>query len=207
MALERLDIEWGGETLSLDPRRAVIRAGGRDVIIADPHLGKDGPARNAIDVVHDDLARLASIVDEVGAQRVIVLGDLLHAEGDREAMKPLGAWVAERPDLETLFIAGSREELSPPATWGVRVQRGGLVDGGLELVGAPPKITRGAVVTGGMHPGASVGEDPVHCFWARDDALALPAFGSSAAIRAVRLDAGGQLYACVGSRVRPASAR
>lgn len=207
MATERLDLEWGGETLALDPRRAVLRAGGRDVIIADPHLGKNAPSRNAIDVVHADLERLGAIVEEAGAQRVIILGDVIHAEGDREATKPLGAWVANHPDLEVLFVSGSRDELTPPAGWGIRVVRGGIVEAAIELVGSPPRVVRRAIVTGGMHPGASVDNELTHCFWARDDALALPAFGSSAAIRAVTPEGGGQLYACMGDRVLPASPR
>lgn len=85
-----------GETLWLHPERAAIWR--RTVVVADTHFGKSSFfARHGLAVPKgsdtDDRTRLTELIQAAQAQRLIVVGDFLHA--------PLAADSAEALDLDT----------------------------------------------------------------------------------------------------------
>lgn len=74
----------GGEPVALLPQRAVWWPRARTLIAADLHLGKEhafGALGIAIPggVLEETLERLARCARQWGAERVVVVGDLLHA--------------------------------------------------------------------------------------------------------------------------------
>src|SRR4051794_23394308 len=85
-----LAIEVWGEQLQLHPDRVVIWPRHRSLIIADPHFGKDDTFRRAGIAVPSgpaiaDLQRLTALLAATGCERLVVLGDFVHAathEGD-----------------------------------------------------------------------------------------------------------------------------
>jgi len=77
-------IEIAGEAVELRPERAAHWTGGRALLLADLHLGKSGAFRAAGAAVpdgdvHEQLDRLEAALTATAAERVIVVGDLLHA--------------------------------------------------------------------------------------------------------------------------------
>ncbi|MDP1859152.1 MAG: metallophosphoesterase [Gemmatimonadaceae bacterium] len=81
--LTAIEMEVGGERLVLRGDRSLYWPREQVLVIADLHLGKteslrsDGVALPDGAMAHD-LARLALALEETGAQRLLILGDLVH---------------------------------------------------------------------------------------------------------------------------------
>lgn len=101
------------------PQRCAYWPARRLLIAADLHLGKcdtlraaglSMPQRIASAVLHVDLARLNSALEESGAERLLVVGDLLHAPAGLtdELIGAVERWRAARPVPITL-IAGNHD--------------------------------------------------------------------------------------------------
>src|SRR5688572_8544209 len=74
----------GGEPVTLLSERAVWWPGARTLIVSDLHLGKEhafAVLGVAIPdgVLEESLGRLGRCAEQWGAERIIVVGDLLHA--------------------------------------------------------------------------------------------------------------------------------
>ena len=81
--LTAIEMEAGGERLVLRGDRSLYWPREQVLVVADLHLGKteslraDGVALPDGAMAHD-LARLALALEETGAQRLLILGDLVH---------------------------------------------------------------------------------------------------------------------------------
>ena len=125
-----LDLELAGVAARLLARRAIWWPDEATLFVADVHLGKAETLR-ALGVpvpagpTEATLRRLGALVDDCGARRLVVLGDLLHA---RPAQAPatvsaLRAWRAERPGLHGVLVRGNHDDRAgdPPADLGIEV--------------------------------------------------------------------------------------
>src|SRR5687768_11119506 len=79
-----LAIELRGEHVLLHPERALIWVERHTLLIADPHFGKDDVFRRAGialpgGTARADLARLGNLVDSNACERLVILGDFVHA--------------------------------------------------------------------------------------------------------------------------------
>ena len=89
-------LEWGGVLLTLLPERAVWWGAEKTLLIADPHFGKAAAFRFAGIPVpetshEDDLERLSHLLMRTDAQRLVILGDFLHAKtGRNDGMFEIG---------------------------------------------------------------------------------------------------------------------
>ena len=77
------EVTIAGERVELLPERAAFWVQRRTLIVSDLHLGKCETLRAAgvpipAGVVERDLGRLLAAVQRTGAERVIVVGDLIH---------------------------------------------------------------------------------------------------------------------------------
>jgi metallophosphoesterase superfamily enzyme len=103
-----------GEDVWLLPERALFWKRAATLIIADPHVGKPGAFRAAAIAAPEgttiaDLERLSTAIRRCGAQRLIVLGDLLHARSGRTAatMSAFEEWA--HPSQQSRHCAGARQ--------------------------------------------------------------------------------------------------
>lgn len=109
-----------GEELLLHPQRAVLWSRRNTVIVADTHFGKSSYfSRNGIAVAvgtdDADRHRLTRLVRETGAERLIILGDFLHApiEADSQEALDLAAWANSLAPAHIEVIAGNHDRGAP----------------------------------------------------------------------------------------------
>ncbi len=185
-------LDWLGERLLLSHERALHWPRAATLIVADVHLGKAAAFRAAGRPVPEactaaDLCRLDTLLDETGARRLIVLGDLIHARSGRapETMAAVAAWRGRCPDLAMVLVRGNHDRHAgdPPPEWRVEVIADELVEAPFVMRHEPGPSDRGYVLAGHIHPAVRLWQTAggglrAPCFaFARGQAL-LPAFGS-----------------------------
>ena len=113
---DRLPTTIGDEAVELFAERALLWTRMRTLFVADVHLGKAAAFRaGGVPVPRGstaaDLARLAALVDASGAQRLVVLGDFLHAKaGVVPALDAAFlAWRDAHPSLAITLVRGNHD--------------------------------------------------------------------------------------------------
>ena len=94
-----IQIELHGEQLYLLPERVLYWPRQETLLLADPHFGKAAAFRTAgIPIpggtTADNLSQLTHAIKQTGAQRIVCLGDLLHAKAGRapNTLATITAW-------------------------------------------------------------------------------------------------------------------
>lgn len=199
-----------GEELLLHPERAAIWRRRRTVIVADTHFGKSSFfGRHGIAVPEGsdaaDRARLCALIAASEAQRLIVLGDFLHAPlaaDSREALD-IDAWARALAPVRITVIAGNHDRgtarLSSLMEWHES-----------ELHEPPFRFMHEAspaddlkepfTLSGHVHPVTQLNVSSkqrlrVPIFWQWTNGLVLPSFGAFTGGFAVRAAPGEQLFA------------
>ncbi|MEE4639798.1 MAG: ligase-associated DNA damage response endonuclease PdeM [Wenzhouxiangella sp.] len=183
-------IDLGGHRLELRPERALFWPEQRTLLVADVHLGKDQVFRRQglavpAGVVGEELRRLDQLLDTTRAERLIVLGDWVHApprSGDRWPLEVL-EWRRRHRGLSVELVQGNHDRLLGHwlREWHMVDHAERLVIGGLSLVHEWLADQHSAGVSGHLHPGVQIrsGHERVRlpAFLRGDDHLVLPAFG------------------------------
>jgi DNA ligase-associated metallophosphoesterase len=147
-----------GQRLVLRADRSAFWEAERTLIVADPHFGKADTFR-AFGVpvpggADSTLARLATALDDTGAERLLVLGDFWHAHAGRtpELVEQLARWKAERPLLAVELIRGNHDRAGPhPLEWGEwHAER---IDPPFVFAHFPEPSPGGYTLAGHLHPG------------------------------------------------------
>jgi metallophosphoesterase superfamily enzyme len=137
----------GGVSLALLAQRAAWLADSATLLVADVHLGKAATFRRLGVPVPETttgatLARLGELVDQLRAQRLFVLGDLLHGPAAQAPaiVDALAAWCDARPSLAVTLVRGNHDARAgdPPAACGIALADEPLALGALRLRHAPP---------------------------------------------------------------------
>lgn len=222
VATGNITVTMAGHELWLMPERAVYWPDRRWLLVADTHWGKCQTFRDAgsalpVGALLADLERLSAAAVRVDAERVVVLGDLVHgrsslAEGMDELVRQ---W---RPSLrcDLALVPGNHDRVvtSPRAAgvldrWGVELLPSRVEADGLCLSHEPPIVASMPTLCGHVHPAVRMrgrGESmKLPCFWhdAEYGALVLPAFSSFVDGATVRVSPGDARWATAGSRVVP----
>ncbi len=204
-------VEHGGQELRLNRERAVFWSSCSTLLVSDVHLGKESVfGRHGLAIpdgaTSRDLDRLAELVACYRAERLVVLGDLVHAtpSGDAQWPQLLSSWLTKHSELSVAVVAGNhdrraaREALDRRIEWHVAPlveppfvfahETGDALDGS------------GYALTGHLHPVVRLGDrrgDRLRCpvFWFRDDHAVLPAFGTFTGGYAVRPAAADRVFA------------
>ncbi|MBL0921995.1 MAG: ligase-associated DNA damage response endonuclease PdeM, partial [Phycisphaerales bacterium] len=198
------------ERLTLLGSRALWWPAQRALIVADLHLGKPAtfralgvPAPEAVTAA--DLARLDQALDAVGAPRLFILGDLLHAAAGRApcTLEAVANWRSARPALHVLVIRGNHDRRAgdPPHDWRFECADGPFPIGPFDLIHEPEQQAGRPALAGHIHPAVAAapssgpGRLRPPCFWISHSLAVLPAFGGFTGCRAVRAARGDRLFA------------
>lgn len=189
-----VSVEISGEKLVLHPARAVVWPRLKTIIIADTHFGKSSYfARQgfAVPAGTDDADRtkLNRLVRDCAAERLIILGDFLHAPIDAESREAhdLTAWARDLAPVHIVVVAGNHDRgASRRWTSSISWREGLLLEGpfGLLHEADHPQAIAGHAFTlsGHIHPVMRLNRTRkagprVPVFWQRATGLVLPSFG------------------------------
>jgi DNA ligase-associated metallophosphoesterase len=210
-----LDIEVRGERLTLLPERALLWQRENALLVADPHWGKAATFRaGGIPVPSgttlEAIDRLESLVSRTHAERVIFLGDLLHAKAGRsqEMFSALEAWRRKRPALDVMLVRGNHDRRAgdPPSELCFECVDAPFPMLPFILAHHPSVHPDGYVLSGHVHPGIRLygparQRERLPCFvFAREFAI-LPAFGDFTGLGDVEPADGDQIFAIADDRV------
>jgi len=192
-----LPVEVAGELLTLLPDYAVYWNDERTLIIADPHWGKEATFRaHGIPippgVMRRDLMRLTECVIRHGAERLVVLGDLMHARKGRDeaaTIAEIAAWRQMVPKLECVLIRGNHDRTAgdPAPEWGFSIVDEPHRFGPFVMrhfpAETPDDFDEGFVLAGHLHPKVRLSAGrretlKLPCFHLTQQQLVLPAFSS-----------------------------
>lgn len=179
------------------PGRAAFLPASATLLVADLHLGKAATFRKAGIPVPEgssqaDLARLARLVHETSARRLVIVGDLFHAKSGCTD-RVFAEFTATRrlfAGTEVILVIGNHDRTlgKVPATLGIDACLPHLADGPWHFVHEPSALLAGSAhagftISGHLHPTVSLrspGGERIadRCFVAEATTLVLPAFGS-----------------------------
>ena len=180
-----------GEALTLLPERAAYWARTRTLLVADLHFGKAATFRaSAIPVPRgtttEALARLDGLIGRMGIERIIFLGDYLHARDGRspETLRVLAEWRRAHLAIELVLVRGNHDRRAgdPPVELGVRCVDAPMIETPFVLTHHPAPSGSGYVLAGHLHPGVALTgparmRERLPCFWFGRECALLPAFG------------------------------
>jgi uncharacterized protein len=172
--------------------KAIYWPADRTLFVADLHWGKAAAFRSlAVPIpagtTASDLTRLSRAIDRMSAERLVILGDLIHAKAGRqpETLAAISRWRAERPELEIVLVRGNHDEKAgdPPVAWSIRVVDEPEECGPFALRHFPEPVDGRHVLAGHLHPAAVLSGRGgpglrLPCFHVGRDVTVLPAFGS-----------------------------
>jgi len=201
-ALPFIDVPCHGERLALHHERAVHWRARRTLFVADMHLGKEEVfGRMGVPIPHGpsvgNLATLARLVGDTGAERLCVLGDFMHAAptpGERW-LAALSAFLDAHATLEVEVVAGNHDRASGRSLIDSRVRwiDGSVHEAPFVLRHEPGDDPRGYVLAGHLHPVYRLGGSGrrgaslrAPAFWFRRRGAVLPAFGAFTGGEAIR---------------------
>lgn len=198
------------QVLHLLPERAVYWPRESTLLIADPHWGKDTMFRAAGvalpgGVLTDDLARLSAALRRSGAQRLVVLGDLLHAKRGRaeSLIAEVSQWRAEFATLDVVIVRGNHDHSAgdPPVEWRFVCVSEPMLAPPFSLQHFPTE-SDAYTLSGHLHPGARLrgkgGQGvTLPCFWFGKQIGILPAFGGFTGLAAITPTQGDYVFVIV----------
>lgn len=204
------------------PHRCAHWPARRTLIAADLHLGKcdtlraaglSMPARVAAGVLEEQLARLARAIAATGAERLLIVGDLLHAPTGLtdEMVSAVAAW-RRSLDVQVTLVTGNHDRRVERIreTWGIELIDGALREGPFVFVHDPAEAPDAADVfawCGHIHPtvrlASGVDGLKLPCFVFDRRAAVLPAFSRFTAGAPVGFQPGRRLFAIADDCVIP----
>lgn len=209
------ELTLAGERVHLLPDRALYWPRAATLFVADVHLGKAAAFRaGGIPLprgsTHADLERLTALLAGTGAQRLVVLGDFLHAAAGRvhaldEAFR---AWRERHAALTLVLIRGNHDDHAgdPPPAWGIDVAPEPHPLAPFLACHLPVEPRTGYALCGHVHPGvrlSGAAEVSVRlpCFVIGPRRAILPAFGGFTGLAMVRATPGETRVAIAGTRL------
>lgn len=187
------------------------------LLVADTHWGKAATFRAygmplPGGTTSTDLDRLTTCITRTAAQRLVLLGDMLHHRtGRAEAtFTAIAAWREANAALDIVLVRGNHDTWAgdPPAEWGMTCVDGPHHDGPFVYQHKPERSEGGYVLAGHLHPAAQLvgaGRQRLRlpCFWFGAEIGVLPAFGSFTGAAAVAPRPGDGVYVIAGDEIVP----
>ncbi|MBP9091884.1 ligase-associated DNA damage response endonuclease PdeM [bacterium] len=180
-----------GQTVILLPQKAMYIPSSSTLVLADVHIGKAASFRSrnffAPDGISDfDLLRLGQLIKELSIARLIILGDLVHAQDgmtDTE-VEVFERFRAEHEKLAVTLILGNHDcKVQLPQSWKLDLVHGQMVEAPFLYSHEPIRSKDGYVLCGHVHPSVTLSgqgkqRERLPCFWLRSNSAILPAYGA-----------------------------
>lgn len=190
----------GGHALALLPEKAAWWPARQCLLVADAHIGKAVSFRRLGVPVpqgssRETLGRLSDLVLQLGARRIVFLGDFLHSAHSHApaTLAALRDWRERHPGLQLSLVRGNHDDRAgdPPAWLGMDAVDEPLRLDGLALCHHPRPQADAYVLAGHLHPGIVLGGRAfdrlrLPCFWFGERVGVLPAFGAFTGLHTVR---------------------
>ena len=211
------EIEISGERLTLLADKALWWPARKTLLVADVHLGKvETFQRYAIPLpsgsTQHDLQRLSQLIDVTSAERLVVLGDLIHAKAAHTLFvhQQIQRWRDAHADLKILVVQGNHDRHAgdvPPA-WRFVSTDELHEDAPFVYAHYPQEHEHGYVFAGHLHPGIELrgqGKQIIKqpCFWVRPRYMVLPAFGSFTGTALIHPEPPDKIYVVVSQSLLP----
>ena len=191
MTASHCTVHWADVEAHLLPERALWWPGDQTLFIADLHLGKAATYRAMGQPVpsgttQENLARLTALTTRHAPQRIVFLGDFLHAAQARtpSLLAALQAWRRCHSALDMLLVRGNHDSRAgdPPPLMRIDVVDEPYLHGPFALCHHPQQHPTHFVLAGHVHPVCRLsgpGHDSLRlpCFVAEASQAILPAFG------------------------------
>jgi DNA ligase-associated metallophosphoesterase len=214
MMCDSFETALAGERVALLPERALHWPAQRTLFVADVHLGKAAAFRaGGVPLprggTRADLARLGALIARSGAQRVVILGDFLHARAGRVAAldAEFRTWRAAHSQVAIVLVRGNHDDRAgdPSHDWGIDVVAEPYLLAPFLACHLPVKPPTGYALCGHVHPGARLTgvADAMRlpCFVLGARRAILPAFGGFTGLAIVAAEPGERLVAIAGSKL------
>lgn len=184
---QELNIHFAGEELTLHHQRALYWRREKTLLLADLHLGKAAHFRkNGIalptQVNLKDLERLENLLLHYHPQRVIIVGDLIHAGANKE-VDEFSTFINRFSDIELILIKGNHDRFSTK-----KLKEMGIISVHSDLQIETITLSHQNIenlsspsIVGHTHPGVRIkmptkGYLKFPCFVVTDNQIILPAF-------------------------------
>ena len=204
-----------GEQLRLLGERAVFWERTRTLFVADPHFGKAAAFRAAGVLVPrgttgETLSRLDAALARTGAERIVFLGDFLHAREGRapETLAAINDWRARWSRVAMLLVRGNHDKRAgdPPRELEMQCVNAPVIESPFVFAHHPVRSDDGYVLSGHVHPGARLsGPGREHswlpCFWFGREIAVLPAFGEFTGLADIDASPGDRVWVVAGGEV------
>lgn len=177
------------QTLLLFAERTLLWVEEKTLVVADVHLGKTATFRAhgialPAGTTEENLGRLSAVLDHTGAERLLILGDLLHAKAGISSglRKQVQSWRQALNSLAVDLILGNHDRRSGtiPEEWEFRTAEQ-IVEPPFVWKHFPEASEAGYVMAGHIHPAVRLrgpGEQlTLPCFYFGQQYGLLPAFG------------------------------
>lgn len=175
------------EELTLTNQRAIYWKREDALILSDIHIGKAAhfrrhgiPMPDAI--LQKDLARLKSLMDYFKVNRLLVVGDLFHAESNID-METFKNWLAQFEDVKLILIKGNHDRLSKALIddFNIHTETALLIEPFTFIHEYSEERKEAFIISGHTHPGVLLrgkGRQRIKlpCYQITNDGLILPAF-------------------------------
>ncbi len=206
--------DWQGQTWVPDGSGGLWWPARATLVVADLHLGKVGHFRKAGIALPQAagaaaLRRLDEAIARLGAERLLVLGDLAHSDWNRE-LEAFRRWRTRHRTLVLDLVPGNHDVLPPEryAELGLGLLAPVHREAGLAFCHDPAHDPGDApCLSGHVHPGVVLkggGRQRLRlpCFWFAARCALLPAMGAFTGSVALRPRAGERVWAWTGTAVR-----
>lgn len=204
MKIVTKNINIKDKIFTLTNQRAMFWEKEKALILSDLHIGKTAHFRkNGIalsdQVFENDLQRLSILIEYFKPNKILVVGDLLHA-GDNSGVDKFCEWKNQCSNLEFYLIEGNHDRISKKLEAKLCLN---FRDESLEIddfifVHDFQKKNENFQVTGHIHPGfvinSSVKNIKLPCFVVSDNQLLLPAFSEFTGLDTKNLPKKGRFY-------------
>lgn len=215
LSASALPVRWAGEWVHLLPERAIWWPASGVLFIADLHIGKAATYRALGQPVpggttQQNLARIDALIAAHAPQRIVFLGDFMHAAQARtpQVLAALADWRATHGAVRMTLVRGNHDSRAgdPPAALDIEVVDEPYLLGPFACCHHPQLHATHFVLAGHLHPVCRLygpGRDSVRlpCFVSDEQQAVLPAFGEFTGGWLVERAPGRRFYAVGGETV------
>ncbi|MCS3528988.1 ligase-associated DNA damage response endonuclease PdeM [Chryseobacterium sp. JUb7] len=204
MKIVTKNIPIQNEIFTITNQRAAFWEKEKALILSDLHIGKTAHFRKngialANEIMKNDLNRLSILITYFNPEKLIVVGDLLHA-GDNSDVDEFCNWRNRYPDLQFYLIEGNHDKISQAveAKLCLSSKSKHIEINEFYFIHDFDKKIENFQITGHIHPGitlhSAIKNIRLPCYVLTSNQLLLPAFSEFTGLDTKNIPKGGQFF-------------